>query len=58
MPSLPKLPRDLKELREGLTTLRAWSGTLTEELVREPGKFGLGQVPSRLVPDATTTPEN
>lgn len=55
MPSLPKLPKNLKELREGVTTLRAWTGTLTEELVREPGKFGLGQVPSRLAPDATTT---
>jgi len=53
--SLPKLPKDLKELREGMTTLRQWKGTLTEELVREPGKFGLGQVPSRLAPDATTT---
>ena len=52
---LPKLPKDLKELREGVTTLRQWKGTLTEELVRQPGKFGLGQVPSRLAPDATTT---
>lgn len=50
-----KLPKNLKELREGVTTLRQWKGTLTEELVREPGKFGLGQVPSRLSPDATTT---
>lgn len=30
-------------------------GTLTRELLREPGGFGLGQVPSRLKPDATTT---
>lgn len=35
--------------------LRARTGALTEQLVREPGKFGLGQVPSRLQPDATTT---
>jgi anaerobic selenocysteine-containing dehydrogenase len=30
-------------------------GTLTRELLREPGGFGLGQVPSRMKPDATTT---
>jgi anaerobic selenocysteine-containing dehydrogenase len=35
--------------------IRAWNGPLTEELVRNPGKFGLGQVPARLAPDATTT---
>jgi assimilatory nitrate reductase catalytic subunit len=35
--------------------IRAWKGPLTEELVRNPGKFGLGQVPARLAPDATTT---
>jgi anaerobic selenocysteine-containing dehydrogenase len=31
------------------------SGKLTQELVRNPGGFGLGQVPARLTPDATTT---
>ena len=35
-------------------TLREWSGPLTADLVREPAKFGLGQVPSRLLPDAMT----
>ncbi|MBL9185610.1 MAG: molybdopterin-dependent oxidoreductase [Verrucomicrobiaceae bacterium] len=35
-------------------TFREWTGPLTADLVREPGKFGLGQVPSRLLPDATT----
>jgi assimilatory nitrate reductase catalytic subunit len=30
-------------------------GQLTRELVRNPGGFGLGQVPARLKPDATTT---
>ena len=29
-------------------------GALTRDLVRRPGGFGLGQVPERLVPDATT----
>ena len=29
-------------------------GVLTRDLVRTPGKFGLGQLPVRLAPDATT----
>ncbi|QDV73928.1 molybdopterin oxidoreductase family protein [Botrimarina mediterranea] len=29
-------------------------GALTSDLLREPGRFGLGQTPSRLLPDATT----
>ena len=36
-------------------TLREWVGPLTADLVREPARFGLGQVPSPLLPDATTT---
>ena len=39
----------------GNTLLRQWTGPLTADLVREPGAFGLGQVPVRLKPDATTT---
>jgi len=35
--------------------IRRFDGPLTRDLVREPGKFGLGQVPARLLPDATTT---
>lgn len=35
--------------------LQLQSGPLTRDLVREPGKFGLGQIPARLKPDATTT---
>jgi anaerobic selenocysteine-containing dehydrogenase len=34
--------------------VRQHEGPLSSELVREPGRFGLGQVPSRLAPDATT----
>ncbi len=34
---------------------RQRDGELTRELVRQPGGFGLGQVPARLKPDATTT---
>jgi assimilatory nitrate reductase catalytic subunit len=45
-PSLLARARDL---------LRARGGPLTRELVREPGGFGLGQVPARLKPDATTS---
>jgi assimilatory nitrate reductase catalytic subunit len=33
---------------------RQWTGPLTNELLRTPGRFGLGQVPHGLVPDATT----
>jgi assimilatory nitrate reductase catalytic subunit len=33
--------------------LRHKDGPLTSELLRTPGRFGLGQVPARLAPDAT-----
>jgi assimilatory nitrate reductase catalytic subunit len=35
--------------------VRQADGPLSSELVREPGRFGLGQVPARLAPDATTS---
>src|SRR6187200_3594002 len=35
--------------------LNQTDGPLTRQLVRTPGGFGLGQVPARLKPDATTT---
>jgi anaerobic selenocysteine-containing dehydrogenase len=35
--------------------LRAREGALTQDLVLHPGEFGLGRVPGRLKPDATTT---
>ena len=35
--------------------LRQWTGPLTEDLVRAPGDFGLGQVPARMKPDGVTT---
>lgn len=35
-------------------TFREWNGPLTADLVREPARFGLGQVPAHLAPDATT----
>lgn len=34
--------------------LRAREGVLTTDLVQKPGQFGLGRVPARLKPDATT----
>ena len=34
---------------------RARDGVLTRKLRREPGGFGLGQVPAKTLPDATTT---
>ncbi|MCA1963553.1 MAG: nitrate reductase [Prosthecobacter sp.] len=35
-------------------TFREWNGPLTADLVREPARFGLGQLPAQLTPDATT----
>lgn len=35
--------------------LRSWTGPLTEELVQEPARFGLGRLPARLVPDDTAS---
>jgi anaerobic selenocysteine-containing dehydrogenase len=47
----PPMPR----LRDRLRALaRATDGRLTRELLRRPGRFGLGQVPARVAPDATT----
>ncbi len=44
-----------KTPRRRLASLvRQHDGPLSSELVREPGRFGLGQVPTRLAPDATT----
>lgn len=42
-------------VHQAKTLLFEREGTLTRELLREPGGFGLGQVPSRLKPDSTTT---
>jgi len=46
---IPKTPAEL------VPPIRAWTGPLTEELIRQPGNFGLGQVPASVTPDATTT---
>lgn len=34
---------------------RVFDGPLTQEMLLSPGKFGLGMVPERLAPDATTS---
>ncbi len=41
-------------LRRLRSMVHAKEGRLTRELVREPGRFGLGQVPAAKIPDATT----
>ena len=42
-------------MNNSLTSLlHRTDGPLTRELLREPGNFGLGQVPSKTKPDATT----
>jgi len=38
-----------------MNLLRRFDGPLTRELIRTPGKFGLGQIPARLEPDSVTT---
>ena len=35
--------------------LRQWQGPLTQDIILEPGKFGLGKVPSKVVPTATVS---
>ena len=34
--------------------IRQWEGPLTRQLLLKPGEFGLGKVPDKLKPDATT----
>ena len=41
--------------QRAMQLLHADGGVLTRDLLRVPGKFGLGQVPARLQPDATTS---
>ena len=38
-----------------ISLIRAQDGPLTRELVRRPGRFGLGQIPDRLAPDAVAS---
>ena len=43
-----------KALAKFIPPLHQWDGPKTAELMRSPGKFGLGQVPEKCEPDATT----
>ena len=50
-----KTPSASRKLVDRLRAFaRARDGRLTRELLRHPGRFGLGQIPARAVPDATT----
>ena len=56
--STPENPSSEPSERTGLAAaasriVRQFEGPLTRQLLREPGGFGLGQVPKRLKPDAT-----
>ena len=46
--------RPSRPLREENSLLRQWTGPLTRDLILHPGDFGLGKVPARFKPDATT----
>ncbi len=53
---IKKTPPGLAVLRDNAARLlKQTDGPLTHELAREVGGYGLGQVPRRLKPDATTT---
>ncbi|HEB91300.1 MAG TPA: nitrate reductase, partial [Deltaproteobacteria bacterium] len=41
-------------IRSAREIVKQTEGPLTRDLVRAPGRFGIGQVPERLAPDATT----
>mgnify|MGYP005839177185 CR=1 FL=1 len=43
----------MKLVSRWTSLIRSHDGPLTRELERRPGRFGLGQLPSRLAPDAT-----
>ena len=43
----PQLPKENSLLRQ-------WTGPLSADLTLHPGDFGLGKVPARIKPDATT----
>ena len=53
--TIPNQKQGLAKVVRQHTQLHARTGPYTDELLRQPGKFGLGQVPSDLTPDATTS---
>jgi anaerobic selenocysteine-containing dehydrogenase len=54
-PSQPRILRTSRMASAADSLFRKVSGPLTAELVQRPAEFGLGQIPSRLLPEATTT---
>jgi len=52
---MPRVAATNSLLQRAKQLLRNKQGVLTRDLLRTPGGFGLGQVPLRLKPDATTT---
>lgn len=46
---------NLPLLKTAANIIRQWDGPLTQQIVRDPGGFGLGQIPRKAIPDATTT---
>lgn len=46
---------NLPILKTAANIIRQWDGPLTQQIVRDPGGFGLGQIPRKAIPDATTT---
>lgn len=46
---------NLPLLKTAANIIRQWDGPLTQQIVRDPGGFGLGQIPRKAKPDATTT---
>ncbi len=52
---IPRQPGPRKERGATNSILRRWRGPLSADLTLHPGAFGLGKVPAKLKPDATTT---
>jgi assimilatory nitrate reductase catalytic subunit len=51
----PELTRPGSNREKPGSKLRQWDGHLTRELLLAPSQFGLGKIPAKLAPNATTT---
>jgi len=49
------IPKTVRLLERAKKIVRDHEGPLTRDLLRSPGGYGLGQVPTRLKPDSTTS---
>jgi len=54
MSASAKTPKPSRSPVAKNSVLRRWTGPLTQDLTLHPADFGLGKVPARLRPDATT----